>query len=244
MICFLFFREIKPYFEDFRGDVNNAQFGLFRQDIPNFHRLSKYCLGLDARFRVFWEQNSQSFILTDLRYAADPLMSSASNRFFYASKKELRDRERDTVHIMPVKGGVDPFATLQGVVHIDVTGLDTASTVFYVYRKCSFPFPDVLYIAGQQQETLEAYLGRRTREFNERTRNERNNTKLWIEFANFQDEYIRLGKSRALGPILEKKIEIYRRAIDMNPQSDELLLGMLACCEQLYEYVFYTLLSY
>lgn len=53
-------------------------------------------------------------------------------------------------------------------------------------------------------QSIEEYLTKKAEEYNKRTRDDKNNVKLWIEFINFQDEYMKLG-GEAIGPILEKK---------------------------------------
>lgn len=53
-------------------------------------------------------------------------------------------------------------------------------------------------------QSIEEYLTKKAEEYNKKTRDDKNNVKLWIEFINFQDEYMKLG-GEAIGPILEKK---------------------------------------
>jgi hypothetical protein len=64
-----------------------------------------------------------------------------------------------------------------------------------------------LEITDEEQnitQSIEEYLTKKAEEYNKKTRDDKNNVKLWIEFINFQDEYMKLG-GEAIGPILEKK---------------------------------------
>ncbi|EFN57952.1 hypothetical protein CHLNCDRAFT_142066 [Chlorella variabilis] len=85
----------------------------------------------------------------------------------------------------------------------------------------------------REGETNEELLLRRTREFNEATRQRSHDVQLWLEFAHFQDEAVRLGPPRRGGErgAAEKKIAILEKALSLHPGSDELLLALLKAAE-------------
>lgn len=87
------------------------------------------------------------------------------------------------------------------------------------------------------EDTWDDYCMKQTRMFNERTRIEKSNIKLWLEYVAFQDVRAKGEVNKA--PAIEKKISIFEEALKSNPHSEELLLGYLFCCEQIWEYVFH-----
>lgn len=85
-------------------------------------------------------------------------------------------------------------------------------------------------------ETWEDFCIKKTKWYNERTRQDKANIKLWLEYVAFQDTRARSEVNKA--PVIEKKIAIFEEALKANPHSEELLLGYLFCCEQIWEYAF------
>ena len=93
-------------------------------------------------------------------------------------------------------------------------------------------------------ETQQDYLNRKTREFNEETRRHPYDIDLWLDYAKFQEEYLSLGKqidkkvSKSLiyQAMLEKKLMILEKAMEFNPEEEDLLLAMLRTSQELYEY--------
>lgn len=79
----------------------------------------------------------------------------------------------------------------------------------------------------EEGENFDDYLYRKTKEFNEKTQRNPNDIQLWKEFVKLQDELLQLGKKQTPAGVIEKKISIYRKALDQNPDSIELLVGML-----------------
>jgi len=61
---------------------------------------------------------------------------------------------------------------------------------------------------------------------------------LWLDYANFQDEFVCMGTkqpSTVAGTTLEKKISIYEKALESNPNSIPLLLAYVSAAEQRWE---------
>lgn len=67
----------------------------------------------------------------------------------------------------------------------------------------------------------------KTKEFNEKLQENPNDIELWKNFINYQDQLLNLGKKYSKAGVIEKKLSIYRKALESNPNSTELLLGML-----------------
>lgn len=60
-------------------------------------------------------------------------------------------------------------------------------------------------------------------------------SQVWgVFFSQLEDEITEHTVDR--GPLYERKVAIYQKALEANPNSDELLCGYLFCCEQVWEY--------
>lgn len=69
---------------------------------------------------------------------------------------------------------------------------------------------------------------RKTREFNQLTREHPHDEKNWLAFADFQDKVASMQPHKgARMQILEKKISILEKATELNPDSEELLLALM-----------------
>lgn len=69
---------------------------------------------------------------------------------------------------------------------------------------------------------------RKTREFNKMTREYPHNEKGWLDFADFQDKVAGMQPQKgARLQTLEKKISILEKAVEVNPDSEELLLSLM-----------------
>lgn len=78
------------------------------------------------------------------------------------------------------------------------------------------------------EESWEDELLRKTRDFNKWTRERPHDEKVWLEFAQFQDKVAAMQSQKgARLQTLEKKISILEKAVELNPDSEELLLCLL-----------------
>ncbi|KAL5102084.1 hypothetical protein RYX36_006411 [Vicia faba] len=65
----------------------------------------------------------------------------------------------------------------------------------------------------------------KTREFNKLTREHPHDEKVWIAFAEFQDKVARMQRQKGDSlHLLEKKIRILEKAVELNPENEDLLL--------------------
>lgn len=78
------------------------------------------------------------------------------------------------------------------------------------------------------EESWEDEVLRKTREFNKLTREHPYDEKGWLAFADFQDTVAsKQPRKGARLQILEKKISILEKAVELNPDNEELLLSLM-----------------
>lgn len=84
-----------------------------------------------------------------------------------------------------------------------------------------------------QEESWDGYVIRKTKEFNQHTRERPHDESLWIAFANFQDELIKgATKKAAAQQAVEKKISVLEKALEIHPFSEDLWLLFLDTCRR------------
>jgi hypothetical protein len=94
----------------------------------------------------------------------------------------------------------------------------------------------------EKERTIDDLM-RRARDFNFRLREDPKDVSNWLEYAEFQDEFVTMGSTKQKdrekvkedGVTLEKKIAIYEKALEANPGSETLLLAHLSACEVAWE---------
>lgn len=78
------------------------------------------------------------------------------------------------------------------------------------------------------EESWEDEVLRKTKEFNTRTREHPHDVQAWLDFAEFQDKVASMQKQKgARLQTLEKKISILENAVELNRESEELVLRLL-----------------
>ncbi|XP_027358649.1 protein NRDE2 homolog isoform X2 [Abrus precatorius] len=78
------------------------------------------------------------------------------------------------------------------------------------------------------EESWEDEMLNKTREFNKLTREHPHDEKVWLAFAEFQDRVAGMQRQKgARLQTLEKKISILEKAVELNPNNEELLLCLL-----------------
>jgi hypothetical protein len=173
-------------------------------------------LGLPKYFRVEFTRDNTGFVLINrIDGTTNPV------RYHYGTRKELRARDKDLIRVAKASAN---HAELASQVDFIPVGDDD-------YRREEAP-----------SESLSEYFSKKNEEYNQKTRNNTSSVKLWLEFINFQDEYLKLSQTKSIGPILEKKLAIYQRALQYNPANEELLIGYGNCSERIWEYPFQTTL--
>lgn len=83
-------------------------------------------------------------------------------------------------------------------------------------------------VSSTIEESWEDEMLNKTREFNKLTREHPHDEKGWIAFAEFQDKVARMQRQKgARLQLLEKKISIMEKAVELNPDNEDLLLFLL-----------------
>lgn len=78
------------------------------------------------------------------------------------------------------------------------------------------------------EESWEDEMMNKSREFNKLTREHPHDEKVWLAFAEFQDKVAGMQRQKgARLQMLEKKISILEKAVELNPDNEELLLCLL-----------------
>ncbi|XP_071702541.1 uncharacterized protein [Rutidosis leptorrhynchoides] len=78
------------------------------------------------------------------------------------------------------------------------------------------------------EESWEDEVLRKTKEFNKMTREHPYNEKYWLDFANFQDKVESRQRQRgARLQTLEKKISVLEKAVELNPDNEEILIALM-----------------
>lgn len=77
-------------------------------------------------------------------------------------------------------------------------------------------------------ESVNSYLMRKTKMFNEKTRQTPEDVNLWIDFAKFQDQFMMLTRKRSeISQLVEKKIAILEQALRHHPHNATLIIALL-----------------
>lgn len=83
-------------------------------------------------------------------------------------------------------------------------------------------------ISSSLEESWEDEMLNKTREFNKLTREHPHDEKVWLAFAEFQDRVAGMQRQKgARLQTLEKKISILEKAVELNPENEDLLLCLL-----------------
>lgn len=83
-------------------------------------------------------------------------------------------------------------------------------------------------ISSSLEESWEDEMLNKTREFNKLTREHPHDEKVWLAFAEFQDKVAGMQRQKgARLQTLEKKISILEKAVELNPENEDLLLCLL-----------------
>lgn len=83
------------------------------------------------------------------------------------------------------------------------------------------------------EESWEDQVLRKTKEFNQMTRDQPYNHKIWLHFAEFQDLVESKQPQRgARLQTLEKKISILEKATEVNPDNEQLLLALMSAYQR------------
>ncbi|KAE8796777.1 hypothetical protein D1007_28069 [Hordeum vulgare] len=201
---------VKDYYVDAKGDQDNLAFGsIYRMDIARYkpQNTLETC-GLNRRFYNCGHASSQMDLDSDL----DGLDSKVKvgGRYFSA-KHAILERNKGFKHLKVLKS--DMIAILpEDFIPVETSSLPAKSTT----------------MQQELEESWEDEILRRTKEFNKMTRECPHDEKIWLAFAHFQDKVASSQPQKAARlQTTERKISILEKAVELNPDNEELLLCLL-----------------
>ncbi|XP_075264338.1 uncharacterized protein LOC142356276 [Convolutriloba macropyga] len=241
----------EPYLFDSHGDKDNLAYdSLYRAQTPSYHLYTARGGGSQPRRAAPRRPGGG---LEDLGMAAGA--TSKDKRYFSASQAR-RERDRSSVrtrfHSNERSSGGGGGSRSEGR-HLNRSSRPLLSSVGLDAeagdRRLQLPLPAVIPLeqssdgAGNEpggrpgpgtpgaqavMESVEEYIRRRTREFNEAVREEPWNLQTWLDYAAFQDQAVTLRQTRKLHlvevAVAEKKLSILEKALQHIPSSEKLLL--------------------
>ncbi|XP_047310156.1 nuclear exosome regulator NRDE2 [Impatiens glandulifera] len=205
----------KDYYFDSRGDRDNLAFGsLYRMDVARFKPYISTHMMYPGQGTLY-QWNRRGFVSVDDNDidALDTKLKAGGR--YWSPKYTVLERHKNLKRYRAIAprntGGhiPDDFIPLT---NNQVTAADELSPAE----------------TSVVEESWEDELLRKTKEFNRSTRECPYDGKLWLEFAKFQDKVASMQPQKgARLQTLEKKISILEKAIELNPEDEELLLHLL-----------------
>ncbi|KAI5059254.1 hypothetical protein GOP47_0025573 [Adiantum capillus-veneris] len=209
----------KDFQFDARGDRDNLVYdSLYRKDVPLFYRhqiriwSSKLGRSIHSQFGFIHLEEDDIVMdekLREGRYWSAKVTSLERRKDFRRLKISLHvSKPKAKTHFLLPPG--------------DFISLEDLDAQEELKANCTL-----------QEESWDDYVIRKTKEFNQHTRERPQDESLWIAFANFQDELIKAAtKKAAAQQAVEKKIAILEKALEMHPFSEDLWLLYLDTCRQ------------
>lgn len=196
----------KDYYVDAKGDHDNLAFGsLYRMDVARYRSQNMMeALGLNhLRF-------GSSHIDLDSDLDGMDNKVRAGGRY-YSAKNAVSERNKGFKHLKIFKGNTSVMLA-EDFVPFGTQSLPLKSTT----------------VEQELEESWEDEILRRTREFNKMSRERPHDEKVWLAFAQFQDKVASTQPQKAARlQTTERKISILEKAVELNPDSEELLLCLL-----------------
>lgn len=212
----------KDYYFDTHGDRDNLAFGsLYRLDVARY-RPYRLMEELHLPDYVSFYKGEKVITILDPEGDSISLDDKAREEGRYWSARFVSiERRKDLKRIHAISSGKPMYFPSEDFIPLQQepvkdqrSELESASNM-----ECG--------------ETRDEFFLRRTREFNKMTRDRPHDESLWIAFAIFQDE-LAIGQRKKSVQVqaLEKKISVLEKAIEFNPDSEELLLFYLETCKK------------
>ncbi|KAJ1281232.1 hypothetical protein BS78_04G291500 [Paspalum vaginatum] len=201
----------KDYYVDAKGDHDNLAFGsLYRMDVARYKSQSMLeARGLN-RYIFYSRRSGSSHIDLDSDLDGMDNKVRAGGRY-YSAKNAVFERNKGFKHLKVCKGNTNVMLA-EDFVPLDTQSLPVKSTT----------------TEQELEESWEDEILRRTREFNKMSRECPQDEKVWLAFAQFQDKVASTQPQKAARlQTTERKISILEKAVELNPDSDELLLCLL-----------------
>ncbi|XP_074269561.1 uncharacterized protein LOC141592695 isoform X2 [Silene latifolia] len=201
----------KDYYFDSKGDPDNLAFGcLYRMDIVQYKHDDAARLTNDLQ--VYSRLSHQSLLLRG-ELDVDRLDSQTkSGGRYWSAKYSALERDRNFKHIRVVAPKKHVESMLDDFIPVfdeDENGVSISGPLV-------------------TEESWEDEVLRKTRNFNKMTREHPHNVEVWLDFAEFQDKVAsRQPQKGARLQTLEKKISILEKAVELNPEEEDLVICLL-----------------
>ncbi|XP_057854710.2 uncharacterized protein LOC131064559 isoform X2 [Cryptomeria japonica] len=211
----------KDYYFDTKGDRDNLAFGsLYRVDIARYrlHHLIGESTFLDNGSS--YKSNQRITILNPEEDSLSLDDKSKVGRYWSAKSVSVEQRkDLKRLRVIPRRSPV--FVHLEDFISLQQETLPD--------QRNDLESAEV----SESGEDWDEFVMHRTKEFNQMTRDKPHDENLWIAFANFQDEIASGQRKRSVQlQALEKKISILEKALELNPDSEELMLFFLETCRK------------
>ncbi|XP_065849215.1 uncharacterized protein [Euphorbia lathyris] len=210
-------RVSKDYYFDSHGDADNLVYGsLYRMNVPRYKPYKSAELAALSFHGLYRSDQKNSVLERDGDVDSLDIKLKSNGRYWsakYAAVESNKNLKRLRLLAPKQHSAIasDDFIPLSDT-QISGQGDDHGS------------------VSGPSlvEESWEDEVLRKTREFNKLTREHPYDEKLWIDFAEFQDRVAnKLPQRGARLQMLEKKISIMEKAVELNPDNEELLLYLL-----------------
>ncbi|WOG92273.1 hypothetical protein DCAR_0311536 [Daucus carota subsp. sativus] len=203
----------KDYFFDSRGDRDNLAFGcIYRMDVARYKPHSS-TFGNASHAKYHRNPKRRDFDADDDIDVLDSKLKSVGR--YWSARYNAVERHKNFKRMRitaPEKCAMtfDNFIPLSDDTFCERSDGRTISKASVI------------------EESWEDVVLRKTREFNKLTREYPHNEKGWLDFADFQDKVASMQPQKgARLQTLEKKVSILEKAVEVNPDNEDLLVCLL-----------------
>lgn len=210
------------YYWDTKPDKDLLMYErIYSNSIPSYYHAPKRFLGLKKHEIAKYLRQHQTYIISN----NDQISSKKSERYFYKPLLVKKSNFKKSNQIKSITLSKEDENKLKNEDFLDLQVLSSVKSE-----------NNDVDVDDEKEENIENYIMEKTKEFNQETQKNPKNIQKWKEFIDFQDEIQKLNESFiSEKSVLEKKMSIYLSALQINEDSEELLLGYLSCCEKLWD---------
>ncbi|CAG8460298.1 12938_t:CDS:10 [Ambispora leptoticha] len=226
---------------DRRGDPNILTYGLNKYDIPLYHRAGAGCvLGLSSKLRIDQKASKGNEGIV--------IRSSSNKKTIRYTDKRYGIRDDKDIIRFDFEANQSSFNWNQTYIPLDNGNVSNDEDEDYdvpdyrdIERKKERDIKSKENVQIDKKEglTYEEHIRQKTKNFTLQLEREPHNISLWLQFIEFQNESMQIGKkassSSTRASINEIKISMFEKALEKNPNNQELLLGLLKCCEETWD---------
>ncbi|KAI8876533.1 DUF1740-domain-containing protein [Backusella circina FSU 941] len=212
------------------GDRDQLRYGIDQSKVPFFHRLHRSS-NYDKQKTLRDSSKTWEFADTKLKRLRIYPSSTPSDDPFANEVGHVRFEDFESKNVE-----IESDYVASGVDYRSVEGNKV---------KRMEEDPDLVESEVEEEgESFQDYIRNRTIQFNRDLDKHPYDTQLWLQFIEFQDEAansLDTGTTAAektkssKGSIADVKLSIFEKAMDLNPDDEELMLGYLACGAEIWE---------